>query len=121
MILTNSLSDLPNMLTSCFYVLQNIFLTFSFWHSSENPKQFPFQQAGVILFFGLWCSCLISKCSYIINNFRYYFHAKAFKMPLSILFNKFWLCLMKLLVKFTAMFVKYLLRLLSYFTIISLF
>ena len=59
--------------------------------------------------------------SYVLDNFRHYFHAKAFKIPLTILFNNFWLCLLKLLVKATAISVKYLLRFLPYFLFISFF
>ena len=55
------------------------------------------------------------------NKFRNYFYAKAFKIPLTILFNKFWLCLLKLLVKVTAMYIKHILRLLPYSLIISFF
>ena len=50
--------------------------------------------------------CIISKRSYVLNNFRNYFHAKAFQKLLTILFNYFWLCL---------------LRFLPYFLIISFF
>ena len=64
---------------------------------------------------------LISKCSCVLNNFRHCFHAKTFKILLTILFNKCWLCLSNLLVKVTAIYVKYLLRFLPYFFIISLF
>ena len=48
-------------------------------------------------------------------------HAKAFKIPLTIIFNNFWFCLLKLSVKVTAMSVKYLLRFLLYFLFVSLF
>ena len=72
---------------------------------TENLVQCPFRQAG-ILFFGLWFFCIISKRSYILNNFWNYFHAMAFQKPLTILFNNFWL---------------YLLRFLPYFLIISFF
>ena len=106
MVLTNSLSDVPSKLGSCFYVFQTMFLTFSFLHPTENLIQCRFQQAGILLFFGLWCFCIISKLSYVLNNFRNYFHAKALQKPLTILFNNFWLCL---------------LRLLPYFLIISFF
>ena len=78
MVLTNSLSDIPSKLESCFYVSQTMFLTVNFLHPTENLIQCPFQQAG-ILFFGSWCFCIISKRSYVLNNFRNYFHAKAFK------------------------------------------
>ena len=105
MVLTNSLSDIPSKLGSCFYVFQTMFLTVNFLHPTENLIQCPFQQAG-ILFFGSWCFCIISKRSYVLNNFRNYFHAKAFQKPLTILFNNFFLCL---------------LRLLPYFLIISFF
>ena len=105
MVLTNSLSDIPSKLGSSFYVFQTMFLTFNFLQSTENLIQCPFQQTG-ILFFGLWCFCIISKCSYVLNNFWKYFHAKAFQKPLTILFNNFWLCL---------------LRFLPYFLIISFF
>ena len=121
MVLTNSLSDVPSKLRSCFYVFQKMFLTFNFLHPNENLIQCPFQQAGTLLFFGLCCFCLISKCSYVLNNFRNCFHAKAFKTPLTTFFNNFWLCLLKLLVKATAMSVKYILRILPYFLIISFF
>lgn len=60
---------------------------------------------------------LISKCSCVLNNFRHCFHARTFKILLTILFNKCWLCLSNLLVKVTIIYVKYLLR----FLIISLF
>ena len=73
-----------------------MFLTFNFLHPTENLIQGPFQRAG-ILFFGLWCFCIISKRSYVLNNFRNYFHAKAFQKPLTILFNNFWLCLLRFL------------------------
>ena len=119
--LTNSLSDVPSKLISSFHVFQKMLLTYNFLYRTENLIQCPFRQAGVLLFFGLWCFCLISKCSYVLNNFRHYFHTKAFKIPLTIRFNNFWLCLLKLLVKVTAMSVKYLLRLLQYFLIISFF
>ena len=36
MVLTNSLSDVPSKLGSCFYVFQTMFLTFSFLHPTEN-------------------------------------------------------------------------------------
>ena len=121
MVLTSSLSDVPSKLRSCFYVFQKIFLTFSFLHHTENLVQCPFQQAGIPLFFRFCCFCLISKCSCVLNNFRDYFHAKDFKIPLTIPFNSFCLCLLKLLVKDTAMSVKYLLRFLPYFLIISFF
>ena len=98
-----------------------MFLTFSFLHPIENSKQYTFHQAGLRLFFGLWCSCLIFKCSCVINNFRCYYYAKAFKIPLTILSNKFWLCLLKVLAKVTAMSLEYLLRFLQYFLIISFF
>ena len=104
-VLTNSLSDIPTKLGSCFYVFQTMFLTFNFLQPTENLIQCPFQWAG-ILFFGLWCFCIISKRSYVLNNFRNYFHAKAFQKPLTIFFNNFWLCL---------------LRFLPYFLIISFF
>ena len=119
--LTNSLSDVPSKLISSFHVFQKMLLTYNFLYRTENLIQCPFRQAGVLLFFGWWCFCLISKCSYVLNNFRHYFHTKAFKIPLTIRFNNFWLCLLKLLVKVTAMSVKYLLRLLQYFLIISFF
>ena len=96
MVLTNSLSDIPSKLGSCFYVFQTMFLTVNFLHPTENLIQCPFQQAG-ILFFGSWCFCIISKRSYVLNNFRNYFHAKAFQKPLTILFNNFFLCLLRLL------------------------
>ena len=87
-------------------------------HLTENLMH-PFQQGGILLFFGLWCFCLISKCSYFLNNFRHYFHAKVFKVPLTILFNNIRLCLLQLLVKVTAMSVTYLLRFQSYFLIMN--
>ena len=105
MTLTNSLSDISSKLGSSFYVFQTMFLTVNFLQPTENLIQCPFQQAG-ILFFGSWCFCIISKRSYVLNNFRNYFHAKAFQKPLTILFNNFFLCL---------------LRLLPYFLIISFF
>ena len=95
-VLTDSLSDVPSKLGSCFYVFQTMFLTFNFLHPTENLIQCPFQQAG-ILFFGLWCFCIISKRSYVLNNFRNYFHAKAFQKPLTIVFNNFWLCVLRFL------------------------
>ena len=104
-VLANSHSDIPSKLGSCFHVLVTMFLTFNFLQPTENLIQCPFQQAG-ILFFGLWCFCIISKCSYVLNNFCNYFHAKAFQRPLTILFNNCWLCL---------------LRFLPYFLIISFF
>ena len=96
MVLTNLLFDIPSKLGSCFYVFQIMFLTFTFLHSTENLIQCPFQQIG-ILSFGLWCFCIISKRSYVLNNLRDYFHAKAFQKPLTILFNNFWLCLLRCL------------------------
>ena len=105
MVLFNSLSDIPSELESCFYVFQTMFLTFNFLHPTGNVIQCPFQQAG-ILFFGSWYFCIISKRIYVLNNFRNYFHAKAFQKPLTILFNNFFICL---------------LRLLPYFLIISVF
>ena len=96
MVLTNSLSDIPSKLGSCFYVFQTMFLTVNFLHPTENLIQYAFQQSG-ILFFGSWCFCIISKRSYVLNNFRNYFHAKAFQKPLTILFNNFFLCLLRLL------------------------
>ena len=107
MILTKLLFDVLGKLRSYFYLFQNVLLTFSFLHPTENVMR-PFQHAGILLFFGLWCFCLISKCSHVLNNFGHYFHAKAFQIPLTILFSNFWLCLLKLLVKVTAMSVKYL-------------
>ena len=80
-----------------------------------------YRQVDILLFFGLWCFSLISKCRYVLNNFSNYFHAKAFKIPLTVLFTNFWLCLLKLLVKVTGMSVKYLLMFLPYFLIISFF
>ena len=53
MVLTNSLSDVPSKLGSYFYVFQTIFLTFRFLHPTKNLIQCPFQQAGILLFFGL--------------------------------------------------------------------
>ena len=105
MVLTNSLSDIRSKLGSWFYVFQTMFLTVNFLHPTKNLIQYSFQQFG-ILFFGLWCFCIISKCSYVLINFRNYFHAKVFQEPLTILFNNFYLCL---------------LRLLPYFLIISFF
>ena len=105
MVLTNSLSDIPSKLGSYFYVFQTVFLTVNFLHPTENLIQWPFQQAG-ILFFGSWCFCIISKRSYVLNNFRNYFHAKSFQKPFTILFKNFFL---------------YLLRRLPYFLIISFF
>ena len=58
MVLTNSLSDIPSKLGSCFYVFQTMFLTVNFLHPTENLIQCPFQQAG-ILSFGSWCFCVI--------------------------------------------------------------
>ena len=46
MVLTNSLSDIPSKLGSCFYVFQTMFLTVNFLHPTENLIQWPFQQAG---------------------------------------------------------------------------
>ena len=68
MISTNSFSDVPSKLRSCYYVFQKMLLTFSFLHPTENLIQCPFQQAGLLLFFGLCCFCLNSKCSYFLNN-----------------------------------------------------
>ena len=96
MVLTNSFSDIPRKLGSCFYVFQTTFLTFNFLHTTENVIQCPFQQAG-ILFFGLWCFCIIWKGGYALNNFCNYFHAKIFQKPLTILFSNFWLCLLSFL------------------------
>ena len=59
-----------------------------------------------VLFFGSWCFCIISKRSYVLNNFRNYFYAKAFQKPLTTLSNNLFSCL---------------LRLLPYFLIISFF
>ena len=59
MVLTNSLSDIPSKLGSCFYVFQAMFLTVNFLHPTENLTQCPFQQTG-ILFFGSWRFCIIS-------------------------------------------------------------
>ena len=53
MVLTNSLSDIPSKLGSCFYVFQTMFLTVNFLHPTENLIQCPFLQVG-ILFFGSW-------------------------------------------------------------------
>ena len=94
MALTNSLSDISSKLGSCFYVFQTMFLTVNFLHPTENLIQCPFQQAG-ILFFGSWCFCIISKRSYVLNNFRNYFHAKSFQKTFTILFNNFFLCLLR--------------------------
>ena len=105
MVLTNSLSDIHSNRGSCFCVFQTMFLTVNFLHPTENLIQCPFQQTE-ILFFGSWCFCIISKRSYVLNNFRNYFHAKAFQKPLTILFNNFFLCLV---------------RFLPYFLIISFF
>ena len=52
MVLTNSLSDVPSKLRSCFYVFQKMYLTFSFLHPTENLIQCTFQQAGVLLSLG---------------------------------------------------------------------
>ena len=95
-VLTNSLSDIPSMFGSCFYVFHTMFSTFYFLHPTKNLIQCCFQRAGT-LFFGLWCFCIISKRIYVLNNFQNYFHAKAFQTPLTILFNDFWLCLLKFL------------------------
>ena len=95
MVLTNPLSDIPGKLVSCFYVFQTMFLTVNILHLTENLIQCPFQQAA-IFFFGSWCFCIISKRSYVLNNFWNYFHAKSFQRPLMILFNIF-LCLLKFL------------------------
>ena len=108
MILTNFLPDVP-------------FLTVRLLHPTENSMQCPFQQAGVLFFFGFWWFCLITKCSYVLHNFRHYFHAKAFKLLHTALFNKFRLFLLKSLVKVKAVSLKYLLRFLSNFLIISFF
>ena len=86
-VLTNSLTDIPSKLGSFFYVFQTIFLTVNFLHPTENLIQCPFQQAE-ILFLGSWCFCIISKRSYVLNNIRNYFHAKAFQKPHTILFKK---------------------------------
>ena len=98
-----------------------MFFTFSFLHTTENLIKCLFQDAGILLFYGLWCFCLTSKCSYFLNIFRNYFHAKAFKIFLTMLFNHFWSCLLKLLVKIIATSVKYFLRCLPYFLIINFF
>ena len=92
--LINSLSDISRKLGSCFNVFQTMFLTVNFLYPTENLIQLPFQQAG-ILFFGSWCFCIISKRSYFLNNFRNYFHAKSFQKPFTILFNSFFLCLLR--------------------------
>ena len=105
MVLTKSLSDIPSKLGTCFYVFQTMLLTVNFLHPTENLIQWTFQQAG-ILFFGSCYFCIISKRSYALNNFRNYSHAKSFQKPFTILFNNFFLCL---------------LRRLSYFLIISFF
>ena len=94
MVLTNSLSDIPSKLGSCFYVFQTMYLTVNFLHPTR------------ILFFGSWCFCIISKRSYILNNFRNYFHAKAIQKPLMIIFHNFFSCH---------------LRFLPYFLIVSFF
>ena len=96
MVLTNLLFDIPSKLGSCFYVFQTVLLTVNFLHPTENLIQCPFQQAE-ILFFGSWCFCIISKRSYVLNNFRNYLHVKAFQKPLTILFNNLFLCLLRLL------------------------
>ena len=98
MVLTNSLSGVASKFRSYFYVFQKMFLNFSFLHPTENLIQYPFQQAGALLFLVLWCFCLICKCSCIFNNFWNYCYLNAFKIPLMILFDNFWLCIMKLLV-----------------------
>ena len=71
-----------------------MFLTVNCLDSTENLIQCPFQQAGT-LFFESWCFCIISKLSYVRNNFWNYFHARAFQKPLTILFNNFFLCLLR--------------------------
>ena len=78
MVLTNSFSDVPSKLGSCFYVFQTMFLNVHFLHPTENLIQCLFQQAAM-LFFGSCCFCIISKHSYVLNNFRKYFYAKAFQ------------------------------------------
>ena len=85
MVLTNSLSDIPSKLGSCFYVFQTMYLIVNFLHPTR------------ILFFGSWCFCTISKRSYILDNFWNYFHAKAIQKPLMIIFNNFFLCHLRFL------------------------
>ena len=102
MVLTNSLFDILSKLGSCFYVFRAMFLTVNFLHPTENLIQCPLHQAG-ILFFGSWCFCIISKRSYVLNNFRKYFHANAIQKPLTILFNNFFLCFLKFLLYFVIM------------------
>ena len=85
MVLTNSLSDIPSKLGSCFYVFQTMFLTVNFLHPTENLIQCLFQQAW-ILFFASWCFFIISKRSYVLNNFRNYFHGTS----LTIFSYAFW-------------------------------
>ena len=101
-ILTNSLSDIPSKFRSCFYVFRTMFLPVNFLHPTEILIQCPFRQAW-ILFFGSWCFCIISKRSYVLNNFRNYFHAKSFQKPFTILFNNFLLCLLRRLPYFLIM------------------
>ena len=88
MALTNSLSDIPSKLGSCFYVFQTKFLTVNFLYPTGNFIQCPFQQAGILLF-GSQCFCIISKHGYFLNNIRNYLHAKTFQKPLTTLFNNF--------------------------------
>ena len=50
MVLTDSLSDIPSKLGSCFNVFQTMFLTVNFLHPTESLIQCPFQQAEILLF-----------------------------------------------------------------------
>lgn len=104
----------------CVYVC----VCFSFLHLTENLIQQTFGQIGVLLFFAFWCFFLISKCSYVLHSFWHYFHAKAFKSPLTIFCDNFWLFqskLVSIICDIIAKSVKYLLRFHPYFLIISLF
>ena len=50
MVLTNSLSDVPSKLGSCFYVFQTMFLNVNFLHATENLIQCLFQQATILVY-----------------------------------------------------------------------
>ena len=88
---------------------------------TENYYSAFFNKLGSLISLDFGAFYLILKCSCILNNFRNYSRAKALETPHMILFNNFWLCLLKLLVKVIAMSVTFLLRFLRYFLIISFF
>ena len=88
-VLTNSLSNIPSKLGSCFYVFQTMFLTINFLHPTENlTYTVPFSTSQNPF---LWIMVLFYnfKTHYVLNNFQNYFHAKTFQKPLTILFNNF--------------------------------